>query len=210
MLISMAGLLVFHAQIEGWLGLSANVLLLATPLGAGAVALLLSGKGAKELIEQRVDWATLAFFLMLFASVGALEATGVMGAVAQALMHISAGKPAVLVLIVGWLTGVVSGLLANMLAVASFLPVVAELNARGAHCPTAIYWLMLCGATFMGNLTPIGSTCNIIACGMVEKRGHPPITFGRWMKIGVISRQICPCAICERFDCPAEIQRYCT
>jgi Na+/H+ antiporter NhaD/arsenite permease-like protein len=38
----------------------------------------------------------------------------------------------------------------------------------------------------MGNMTIIGSTANIVACGLLEKRGHGTIKFGYWMKIGFI------------------------
>jgi len=37
----------------------------------------------------------------------------------------------------------------------------------------------------MGNMTVIGSTANIIACGMLEKRGHGPVRFVDWLKLGV-------------------------
>jgi Na+/H+ antiporter NhaD/arsenite permease-like protein len=168
------------------MGLRPNFMLLAAALGAGGVALLLSGFGAKEVIGRRVDWATLAFFLLLFVVVGALQATGVTAVVADALMRGTGGRPAALVLAVGWATGFLSALLANLLAVAAFVPVVAELKAHGAACPTAVYWLMLFGATFMGNMTSIGSTCNIIACGMADKRGHGTIYFVPWLKIGLI------------------------
>jgi Na+/H+ antiporter NhaD/arsenite permease-like protein len=177
---------VFHSQFEQALGLSPDVILLAASLGAGAAALILAGPGARELIDQRVDWATLIFFLMLFVVVAALETTGVTGVVAHGLMRGAGGHPASLVLGVGWATGLLSALLANMLAVAAFLPVVADLKAHGAACPTAVYWLMLFGATFMGNMTSIGSTCNIIACGMAQRRGHETITFFPWLKIGLI------------------------
>jgi Na+/H+ antiporter NhaD/arsenite permease-like protein len=183
---AMTGFFVFHSQLEQALGLSPDVILLAASLGAGAVALVLSGPGARELIDQRVDWATLIFFLMLFVVVGALEATGVTSVAARGLMRSAGGHPAALVLAVGWATGLLSALLANMLAVAAFLPVIADLNAHGAACPAAIYWLMLFGATFMGNMTSIGSTCNIIACGMVQRRGHETITFLPWLKIGIV------------------------
>ena len=101
-------------------------------------------------------------------------------------MRGTGGHPAAIVLAVGWSTGFLSAILANMLAVAAFIPVVADLKAHGAVCPTAIYWLMLFGASFMGNMTSIGSTCNIIACGMADKRGHGTIYFIPWLKIGLI------------------------
>jgi Na+/H+ antiporter NhaD/arsenite permease-like protein len=133
-----------------------------------------------------VDWGTLAFFLMLFVVVGALESTGVTAVAARYLRDGTGGNPSAIVLAVGWATGLLSAVLANMLAVATFLPIVADLKAHGAVCPTAVYWLMLFGATFMGNMTSVGSACNIIACGMAQKRGHETISFFRWLRIGVI------------------------
>jgi Na+/H+ antiporter NhaD/arsenite permease-like protein len=186
LVISMITLLVLHTQLESWLGMPANSMLLGAALGAGAVALLLSGSGAGGLIQRWVDWSTLAFFLMLFIVVGALQATGVTAAASRVLMRGTGGHPAAIVLAVGWSTGMLSALLANMLAVAAFVPVVADLKAHGALCPTATYWLMLFGASFMGNSTSIGSACNIIACGMAGKRGHGTIYFFQWLKIGLI------------------------
>jgi Na+/H+ antiporter NhaD/arsenite permease-like protein len=183
---AMITLMVFHAQLERLLHMSPNTMLLAAALGAGVVALHLSGPGAREILQRRVDWSTLTFFLLLFIVVGALRATGVTAAVAQMLLHGTGGHPAAIVLSIGWATGFLSAILANMLAVAAFLPVVADLKAHGILCPTAIYWLMLFGACFMGNMTSIGSACNIIACGMADKRGHGTIYFRSWLKIGLI------------------------
>jgi Na+/H+ antiporter NhaD/arsenite permease-like protein len=182
----MTALFVLHAQIEQMLGLEPDMVLIGAALGAGVIALGMSGSKAKAVVVHRVDWETLLFFLALFIVVGALEATGVTGVIARELLRGSGGHPAALVLTVGWSTGFLSAFLANILAVAAFLPIVADLKAHGAACPTAIYWLMLFGGTFMGNMTSIGSTCNIIACGMADKRGHGTIYFKSWIKIGVI------------------------
>jgi len=186
LIAAMISLMVFHAQIEHRLGMRPDSMLLVAALGAGATALLLSRSDARQVIRHRVDWSTLTFFLLLFVAVGALEATGVTAAVAQALIRGTGGHPAAIVLAVGWATGMLSAILANMLAVAAFVPVVADLKSRGVICPTAIYWLMLFGASFMGNMTSIGSACNIIACGMADKRGHGTIYFRSWLKIGII------------------------
>jgi len=183
---TMTALFVFHAQIEHLLKLNPDAILLGAAAGAGFVALLLSGSAAKEVVKNRVDWETLIFFLSLFIVVGGLEATGVTNVIARQLMRDTGGHPAPLVLAVGWSTGFLSAFIANILAVAAFLPIIADLKAHGAACPTAVYWLMLFGGTFMGNMTSIGSTCNIIACGMADKRGHGTIYFRSWIKIGII------------------------
>jgi Na+/H+ antiporter NhaD/arsenite permease-like protein len=183
---AMTALFVFHGQVEQLLGLEAGRVLIGASMGAGIVALMLSGVGAGRVLRRRIDWETLLFFLALFIVVGALEATGVTRVIAHQLLRGSGGHPAALVLTVGWSTGFLSAFLANILAVAAFLPVVADLKAHGATCPTAIYWLMLFGGTFMGNMTSIGSTCNIIACSMADRHGHGTIYFRSWLKIGII------------------------
>jgi Na+/H+ antiporter NhaD/arsenite permease-like protein len=45
---------------------------------------------------------------------------------------------------------------------------------------------MLFGATFMGNMTNIGSTCNIVANGMATRRGHEGVGMVQWLKVGII------------------------
>jgi Na+/H+ antiporter NhaD/arsenite permease-like protein len=182
----MTALFVFHEQIERMVHLGSDIVLPAVALGAGGVALLLSGRDAVRVVRSRVDWGTLVFFLTLFVIVGAMEVSGVTGAIARQLMRAAGSHPAGLVLLVGWSTGFLSAFLANLLAVAAFLPIVADLKSHGAACPNAVYWLMLFGATFMGNMTSIGSTCNIIACGMADRGGHGTIYFRSWLKIGIV------------------------
>ena len=50
-----------------------------------------------------------------------------------------------------------------------------------------LWWALLFGACFGGNITLIGSTANIVALGMLEKHSHRGIGFFQWLKIGLIS-----------------------
>jgi Na+/H+ antiporter NhaD/arsenite permease-like protein len=204
------GLLVTHGLTEKWLGhifgvvrevhngvtiygLKEGTMMIGAALLMGGIVLLIRRERARELVERRVDWWTLSFFMMLFASVGTLEHTGVTGVIAQKLISSTGGNQFLLINIVGWATGWLSAFLDNVLAVATFMPVVHDVrvhwaaqNPASPGYPESIYWLMLFGGTFMGNMTVIGSTANIIAAGMLEKRGHGTIRFGYWFKIGVI------------------------
>jgi Na+/H+ antiporter NhaD/arsenite permease-like protein len=174
-------------------GLKEGTMMIGAALLMGGIVLLIRRERARELVERRVDWWTLSFFMMLFASVGTLEHTGVTGVIAQKLISSTGGNQFALINIVGWATGWLSAFLDNVLAVATFMPVVHDVrlhwaaqNPASPGYPEAIYWLMLFGGTFMGNMTIIGSTANIIAAGMLEKRGHGTIAFGYWFKIGFI------------------------
>lgn len=186
------GLLVSHGAMEKVLHLKDGAMMIGAALTMGCVVLMLRGSKARELVERRVDWWTLTFFMMLFASVGTLEHTGVTKIIAEKLIHTTGDNQFALINIVGWATGWLSAFLDNVLAVATFMPVIHDVRTTwatqngGAGYPEAIYWLMLFGGTFMGNMTVIGSTANIIAVGVLEKRGHGTVRFLEWFKIGVI------------------------
>jgi Na+/H+ antiporter NhaD/arsenite permease-like protein len=167
-------------------GLKEGTMMVAAALIMGCIVLLLSRERARELVERRVDWWTLSFFMMLFASVGTLQDTAVTNVIAAKLSS-GGGGALQTIQIVGWATGWLSAFLDNVLAVATFMPVVHDIRAAaGPYYSSAIYWFMLFGGTFMGNMTIIGSTANIVAVGLLEKRGHGTIKFGYWMKIGFI------------------------
>jgi Na+/H+ antiporter NhaD/arsenite permease-like protein len=175
------------------LGVREGTMMLGAALFMGAIVLLLRGSKARELVERRVDWWTLSFFMMLFASVGTLEHMGVTRVIADKLIAATGGNQFALIQIVGWSTGWLSAFLDNVLAVATFMPIVHDIrvswaaaNPASPSYPEAIYWMMLFGGTFMGNMTVIGSTANIIALGVLEKRGHGTIGFLYWFRIGFI------------------------
>ena len=52
------------------------------------------------------------------------------------------------------------------------IPVCAEVaNTLGIN-PFPFYFGMLVGTGIGGNMTPVGATANVLACGMLEKRGY--------------------------------------
>ncbi|HEY7117313.1 MAG TPA: SLC13 family permease [Tepidisphaeraceae bacterium] len=182
----LVALLATHGLTERLLGLHEGTMMVAAALVMGSVVLFIQREKARELVERRVDWWTLAFFMMLFASVGTLEDTRVTRVIADQMKGIGGGQLAT-VQVIGWATGWLSAFLDNVLAVATFMPIVHDIRAAAAPAQytSAVYWFMLFGGTFMGNMTIIGSTANIVAVGLLEKRGHGTIRFGYWMKIGL-------------------------
>jgi di/tricarboxylate transporter len=167
-------------------GLREGTMMVAAALIMGCVVLLLMREHARELVERRVDWWTLAFFMMLFASVGTLQDTRVTQVIADKMSG-AGGSQFATIQIIGWTTGWLSAFLDNVLAVATFMPVVHDIRLKaGVPYSSSVYWFMLFGGTFMGNMTIIGSTANIVAVGLLERRGHGTIKFGYWMKIGFI------------------------
>ena len=177
--------LIMHAKMEQWLHLMKNSMLIGTSLAAGGVVMLLERERAKELVERRVDWWTLSFFIMLFASVGTLKLVGTTTVIAKGLLNITGGNPVTIFLGITWATGALTSILDNVLAVATFIPVITDLKSLGMET-TSCWWGMLFGGTLLGNMTIIGSTANIVAIGMLERRGLGAITMKEWILPGAL------------------------
>jgi len=57
-----------------------------------------------------------------------------------------------------------------------------------------LWWALLFGGCYGGNMTMVGSTANIVALGILEDRKGIHMTLGYWIKIGLLGSVI-PMAI---------------
>ena len=74
-----------------------------------------------------------------------------------------------------------SGVLDNLSLVVALTPVLKLLaSVLGAQ---GLYWPLLFGGFFGGNLTPVGSTANIVAASILERRAKRSVSWGRWVKL---------------------------
>lgn len=175
-----------HKIIERVLGLDDNVMLLGVAMLAAGIVLFIERQKAKKLVETRVDWWTLAFFMLLFASAGTLRYVGVTEHLANGMITATDGNIHTLFLLVTWSIGVLTALMDNVLAVASFIPVVGDLADAGMQV-APLWWGMLMGGTILGNLTFIGSTANIVAIGILEREEKQTIGFMEWFWPGLVT-----------------------
>ncbi|MBI3311943.1 MAG: hypothetical protein HYZ88_00230 [Candidatus Omnitrophica bacterium] len=181
-LATIAGLILHHG-VEHFLRLPKNTLLLGFPFLMAGICLLIQGEKARELVEKRVDWWTLVFFLMLFASVGTLRYVGVTDRIAQGLHAVAGTNPAILLALILGISALLTAFLDNILVVATFIPIVADLAASGITV-APLWWALLFGGTLGGNATMIGSTANVVAIGMLEKEKHT-VRFSQWLGPGL-------------------------
>lgn len=177
-LISAITLIALHHSIEQELGIAKNTLLIVAPLAISGILMIWKNERARHYIESEVEWWTLLFFMMLFAVAGSLEKTGVTQQIAQNFVNTFGNNPIVLTPIVLFTTALGSAFVDNIVFVAAFIPVVKEIG------DSSLWWALMFGGCFGGNITLIGSTANIVALGMVEKRYHKHITFFEWFRFG--------------------------
>ncbi len=173
-----------HHQLESIFNLSPNSVLLVAPLVCSGVVMICKPNRARHYVEKEVDWWTLIFFMLLFAIAGTLEYTGVDQVMAKFFAGIAGTENATLVPFIFSVSAVGSAFVDNVIFVAAFCPVIEQLGVSIKDMP--LWWALLFGACFGGNITMIGSTANIVALGMLEKKSPTRMTFFRWFKIGFL------------------------
>ena len=176
-LIAMVG---SHHRLERLLDLQTNTMLIVAPLVVAGVLMVWRRHRARHYVEAEVEWWTLLFFMMLFAVAGTLERTGVTTRIATDFTRSFAGRGGLLLPVILFTSAVGSAFLDNVVFVAAMSPLVKELGS------TALWWALLFGACFGGNITMIGSTANIVALGMLEKRYRAGVHFLEWLKVGAL------------------------
>ena len=174
-----------HHALEEALHLGKNSILLVAPLACAGVIMIFKRDRARYYVEREVDWWTLLFFMLLFAIAGTLEHTEVTKVIADGFVNLCGDKPAILIPSIMATTAVGSAFVDNVIFVAAFSPVITVLGETMPSMP--LWWALLFGACFGGNITLIGSTANIVALGMLEKQAHAGIGFFQWLKIGTLS-----------------------
>lgn len=181
-------LVAFHHQLENIFGLTElenkNALLIITPIAIAAILMLTRPKRARHYVEKEVEWWTLLFFMLLFAIAGALQEQGVMQNIADKIHAHAAGDPQKTIPYVLGISSLGSAFIDNIVFVAAFAPIIKALVACSENY-TLLWWALLFGACFGGNLTIVGSTANIIAIGQTQKCCNQRISFFAWFKVGL-------------------------
>jgi len=175
------GFISLHHRLELKFGLETNTLIVAIPLFFAGIIMLWHRDRARKYIKENVDWWTLVFFMLLFAKAGTLRYTGIADVFAKKMT--TNFSESFLLPIILWTSSIGSSILDNVVLVAAYLPIINSLKAVGAKVSN-LYWALLFGGCFGGNITMVGSTANIVALGMLEERENYTMPFLKWFLVG--------------------------
>ena len=150
-------------------------------LTGAAIGLLVTTIPLEEALSK-IEWPTLFFFVALFVMVGALEATGAIAEVADAVKEITGGDRTAEIFGVLWTGAIGSAVVDNIPFTTAMIPVVNELLA--GRTDDAYWWALSLGACFGGNATIIAAAANVAAAGLTERAGSP-IGFVSFLRIGI-------------------------
>jgi Na+/H+ antiporter NhaD/arsenite permease-like protein len=183
-------------MLHGVIGVESSEVALA----AGIIMIIIGGTNVETAIHH-VEWPTLLFFIGLFVVVGALEVTGVITMLANVIIGATAGKLILTMLVILWISALLSAILDNIPFVATMIPLVLTMEASGIDV-TPLWWAISLGACLGGNGTLIGASANVVLSGISNRQGYP-ITFIAFLKIGIpmmlLSIIISSCYLLLRF-----------
>ncbi len=153
-------------------------------LTGAAVGLLVTRIDVEEALSN-IEWTTLFFFVALFVMVGALEASGAIGHVTDAVKDVTNGERSAELIGIMWIAALGSAMVDNIPFTTAMIPVVKELQeASGTTGDDAYWWALALGACFGGNATMVAAAANVAAAGMADRAGTP-IGFMTFLRIGV-------------------------
>lgn len=152
-------------------------------IAAAAVILLLNrSKIDPEEIISTIEWPTIVFFVGLFGVVGGLQQTGVIDMLAQLLLEVTKGNNTLMLLLILWVSAILSSFLDNIPFVATLIPLIITMGNSGVDVKP-LWWALSLGACLGGNGTLVGASANVVLSGISKREGHE-ITFGNYIKIG--------------------------
>lgn len=176
--VVMIGLVVIGFMFHSSMGMeSCTIALLA------AVIMMIVGKQDIEDVIMGVEWSTILFFIGLFVVVGGMEETGVIDQLATLLIGMTGGNMVLTMLIILWVSAIVSSFLDNIPFVATLIPMILAIQAESGMDVTPLWWALSLGACLGGNGTLIGASANVVLSGISNKNGYP-ITFMSYLKVG--------------------------
>jgi Na+/H+ antiporter NhaD/arsenite permease-like protein len=150
----------------------------------GATALLVWIRPNIEEMIEAVDWTTLVFFMSLFIVVGAIQEVGLISFIADGIGRIIGENLVLAIIVITWLSALLSTVVANIPFTAAMLPVIGFLTSTmpGAESKVLFYCLSV-GSAMGGNGSLIGASANMITSGIAERAGYP-ITYAYFIKKG--------------------------
>lgn len=157
---------------------------------SGAAAALIVCKVDIDHAFEKVEWATLFFFIGLFILVSGADNANVIKALGSILNFTHSWNPLLTVLFVMWISGISAAIMNNVSFTAAMVSIVstyiADIPAFAGSIQNQhlMWWGLALAVCLGGNGTIVGAAANLVIAGIAEKSGLK-ITFKRFMAYSI-------------------------
>ncbi len=133
---------------------------------------------------KALDWETTFFLMGVFVLVGSITLTGWIEIIANFLSGLVGQNIFLGYTLVVFIPVFLSAFIDNVPFLAAMLPVAISMSDKLQINPALFLFGLLIGTSLGGNITPIGASANIVACGLLKKEGYQ-VSFKEFAKIGL-------------------------
>lgn len=149
----------------------------------GVIAMVMGRREIKTMIFD-FDWNSFFFIIGVFMVIYTLNQSGVLKDFTEFLVKAGFTSPSMMLGLFTWISVAASSFMDNVPYTVLMIPVcIHQANLIGMSQWPLLYG-MLVGTGIGGNITPVGATANVFACGILERHGHK-INLKEYLKIGL-------------------------
>ncbi len=130
------------------------------------------GRGHLKKMIVEFDWDSFLFVTSIFVLIGAVSKYGILSDATKAIAASGVHAPGFLLAFVTWVSVLFSSFIDNVPYTLLMIPVCRELSELSGMSAWPLLYGMIVGTGIGGNITPVGATANVFACGILEKNGY--------------------------------------
>ncbi len=138
-------------------------------LAVGLVSLAVGRRNLRKMVVKDFDWNSFIFITGIFVVIGSVQATGLLSDFVNLIGGAGVANASVMLAIIIWTSVAASSFIDNVPYTVLMIPVCSQLAALAGVSPFPFIFGMLIGTGIGGNITPVGATANVYACGILEK-----------------------------------------
>ena len=138
-----------------------------------------------EEILSEFDWRAIFFYILLFALVGGLEHSGIIKAMADAIVPIIKNNYIFGASLVYWVTTPIVGIVEHDAYILTFLYVFRDVQTYYGINPWPLYWAMLWAGTLGSNLTIAGAPALLVALNLSQREDKRKISLKEFLSYSV-------------------------
>lgn len=153
-------------------------------MGASAILLLVAPHDNPQKYLKKLELSVFLFFSSLFVLVGWLEAAGVLTYIADLIASWVEENIMVTALIILWTTALASSVIDNIPMTIAMVPIIGYFESQWIPWTNLLWWALVFGVGFGWNISPIGSTANVVVIAKLEL-ADKKIHLKDWLKIWI-------------------------
>lgn len=167
-------------------------------LGAASILLLVAPHDNPQKYLKKLELSVFLFFVSLFVLVWGLESAWVLQYLAELISWWVEKNILLTALIVLWCTAILSSVVDNIPMTIAMIPIILYFESNWVYGTNLLWWALVFWVGFGWNITPIGSTANVVVMAKLELAGekiHVKDWMKTWVPVAFISLSVASIAL---------------